>query len=116
LVRRICGACKAERHLSATEQEYLAGLAAPAPSSDAVWYAGKGCEACGGSGYAGRVGIHEVLEIDQEIRDVILTKASASTLRSVALNKGMVPMLMDGLQKAALGLTTVEEVLRMRYA
>jgi type II secretory ATPase GspE/PulE/Tfp pilus assembly ATPase PilB-like protein len=55
------------------------------------------------------------MEIDQALRDAILGKASASALREIAIRSGMVPMLEDGLQKATEGLTTIEEVLRMRY-
>ena len=76
---------------------------------------GRGCAKCRGSGYLGRAGVQEVMEVESEVREAILAKASATEIRKVAVANGMVPMLVDGLHKAAKGITTIEEVLRMRY-
>jgi type II secretory ATPase GspE/PulE/Tfp pilus assembly ATPase PilB-like protein len=116
LVRKICQGCVVRRSMREIERKSLETLIRPqclATLQDV--FIGKGCDACAGSGYRGRVGIHEVMEIDQALRDAILGKASASALREIAIRSGMVPMLEDGLQKATEGLTTIEEVLRMRY-
>ncbi len=77
-------------------------------------YRGKGCAVCHNTGYRGRNGIYEVLNIDEEIRKLIVKPEFAlGDLNEVAKKKGMVTMFEDGLRKAALGMTTVEEVLRV---
>ncbi|TRZ64690.1 MAG: type II/IV secretion system protein [Spirochaetia bacterium] len=77
-------------------------------------YRGKGCAVCHNTGYRGRNGIYEVLSIDEEIRKLIIKpEFSLSDLNDVAKKKGMITMFEDGLRKAALGMTTVEEVLRV---
>lgn len=116
LVRRICKGCKQEHTLSESERTSLSESIRPALLSKfKTFYSGKGCDACNSTGYHGRLGIHEVLEIDQPVRDAILEKASAVRIREIAIEHGMVPMIEDGFVKAADGLTTIEEVLRMRY-
>ena len=74
---------------------------------------GIGCDYCNGTGYHGRVRINEVMLVDDEIRDSFLRRASTSDLRKLAIKKGMTPMLIDGFNKAAMGITTVEEILRV---
>ncbi|MFH1188785.1 MAG: GspE/PulE family protein [bacterium] len=77
-------------------------------------FAGKGCDVCGGSGYRGRLGIYEVLNVDTDIRSAILDKnVSIESLRNSMRAKGAVTMFQDGLRKVAQGLTTIEEVLRV---
>lgn len=116
LVRRICEHCKEERPLSDAEAKSLSEVIPGMRfKPNAVFYTGKGCEKCGGTGYHGRAGIHEVMEIDTAIMEAILRKASASELRKIAIERGMVPMVVDGFAKAEAGVTTVEEVLRMRH-
>ena len=116
LVRRICKHCKEERAMTPAEAKSLSEvMPADLIRAHAVFYAGKGCDACGGTGYRGRAGLHEVMEIDNPVRDAILRKASANDIRDVAIKAGMVPIMMDGFHKAAQGITTIEEVLRMRY-
>jgi type IV pilus assembly protein PilB len=70
------------------------------------------CERCGGFGYQGRIGIYEMMIVGEEISDLILRRASADEVRRVAVEGGMIPLRQDGLLKAALGVTTIEEVLR----
>lgn len=79
-----------------------------------VLYRGKGCKACNGIGYRGRMGIYEAFEVDDEIR-AIISKGDVSMLElaEAAKKQGMVTMFEDGLRKAALGKTTIEEVLRV---
>ena len=76
-------------------------------------YKGAGCEACGGSGYKGRICINEVLVADDAIREAIVRKASAAELKNIAVAHGMVTMQEDGFAKAKNGETTFEEVLRV---
>lgn len=78
-----------------------------------LFYRGKGCSRCGHSGYKGRVGIYEVLEIDDEMMKKINERATATEIGDLARKKGMTTMLEDGLLKSKSGLTTIEEVLRV---
>lgn len=76
-------------------------------------YRGKGCEVCHHSGYSGRVGIFEVLEVTDALREAITTKQNASQIAQLAQNEGMITMLHDGLEKVRQGVTTLEEVARV---
>lgn len=77
-------------------------------------YAGKGCPACGGSGYQGRIGIFEVLNISENIRKIIISPDfSLDRLKKQATAEGMITMFEDGLRKVELGITTVEELMRV---
>ncbi|MFH1713146.1 MAG: GspE/PulE family protein [Candidatus Jacksonbacteria bacterium] len=79
-----------------------------------LFFKGKGCKRCGESGYKGRLGIYEIMEITDEIKNLIISKASASQIRKfVQEKKLMSSMLEDGLVKAKAGVTTIEEVLRV---
>ena len=78
-----------------------------------IFYKGKGCSECGGSGYVGRISINEVLVADEPIREAILRKASASEIKKIAMEHGMTTMLEDGFLKVQKGLTTIEEILRV---
>jgi len=76
-------------------------------------YQGKGCAQCQGSGFVGRVGLFELFEVDEDIRELIMQRRPASFIRSTAIMKGMKTMFQDGLAKAFMGETTVEEVFRV---
>ena len=76
-------------------------------------YSGKGCAQCQGSGFIGRVGLFEIFEVDEDIRDLIMQRKPASFIRSTAIMKGMKTMFQDGLAKAFMGETTIEEVFRV---
>lgn len=112
LVRRICGVCKEACPLTAAEKESLSESLPTPLSETAVFYRGKGCSECDESGYKGRVGINEVLVVDNEVRDAILKKASAAVIRQIGIKNGMTTMFEDGLKKAAAGQTTIAELLR----
>jgi type IV pilus assembly protein PilB len=71
-----------------------------------------GCKQCGGTGYKGRVGIYELMIVDEEVKEMILKRTSAGEIARTAERAGMVRLREDGLLKAARGITTVEEVLR----
>ena len=75
-------------------------------------FRGRGCERCSGTGYKGRIGLFEVMEIDDEVRELILSGGSAYELRQKALQNGMVSLRLSGLQKVRDGRTTIEEVMR----
>lgn len=77
------------------------------------FYRGKGCDRCNQTGYSGRVGVFEILEMSPAVRKLIMNRADADTIRQQAIQEGMVTMFQDGLHKALLGLTTVDEVLRV---
>ena len=116
LIRRICAQCKEEQTMSEAEAASLNEIIpADLLASHRTFYRGHGCEECNGTGYKGRIGIHEVLELTTAVREAVLRKATAAELRKVALEEGMVPMTVDGFLKAAAGETTIEEVVRMRY-
>jgi general secretion pathway protein E len=114
LVRTICTMCREEFEVSDSLEQSLKAvpLTNPVKAGERL-YTGKGCDACGGSGYRGRVSVNEVLIADAEIRDAILRKASASELRAIAIRNGMTSMLEDGFIKVRRGITTVEEILRV---
>ena len=116
LIRRICPDCKVEKKITSVEATSLSeSIPKEFLDTHKTFFEGRGCALCSGTGYRGRVGLHEVMEIDNPVREAILRKASANDIRDVAVAQGMVPMLIDGFHKAAKGLTTIEEVLRMRH-
>jgi type II secretory ATPase GspE/PulE/Tfp pilus assembly ATPase PilB-like protein len=112
LIRTICNACKEEVRLTDQEMESLKEINSEADITD-KYYKGKGCNVCSQSGYQGRVGIREVLEVNEEIRHLIMEKGSAQQIKEAAVRNGMTTMIRDGFLKAAKGITTVEEVLRI---
>lgn len=109
LVRRICPFCREARPPVEWEREYLAryGL-----SAEEVHY-GKGCRLCKGSGYSGRMALGELMLVDDALRDLIYKGASIIELREAAVAAGMEPLVKDGLRKALMGLTTLEELRRV---
>ncbi len=115
LVRKICEQCRQEKKLTPAERESLL-ISVPQHMLDKqIFYYGKGCSACNGTGFFGRLGIHEVLVIDKTVREAILQKATAGSIKALAVESGMTTMVEDGFQKAIKGLTTIEEVLRTLY-
>lgn len=113
LVRRICESCKetfeppqaALARLPESVRERAAG----------AWHRGRGCAACGGTGYRGRTSMNEVLVVGDAVRDLIGRRASAAAVRKCAREEGMSVMLEDGVRKAREGETTLEEVLRATH-
>ncbi len=76
-------------------------------------YKGKGCDKCGGSGYSGRIGIFEVLDVNEKISRMIMENVTDAEIRDVGMQQGMLTMIQDGFLKALEGVTTLEEVLRV---
>jgi type IV pilus assembly protein PilB len=109
LARNLCSACRAETKVSkATLAEHGFHVAAGISAFEAV-----GCRHCGGSGYKGRTGLYEVMPISDEIRSLVLQRASSAEVAEVAVGQGMRRLRDDGLDKVTQGLTTIEEVVRV---
>ena len=117
LIRKLCTKCARTRKLTSVEQESLKGLIPPNFFANFKEFAEPtGCSACNSAGYVRRVGIYEVLEISERIRHMIMRRETADTLRKTAIDEGMTTMLMDGLRKAASGVTSIGEVLRVIHS
>jgi len=113
LVRKICDRCKEPASLN---KQVLKSLKLEgAAAKEATFYHGRGCTACGGTGYLGRLPIFEFLVIDNEIRQKVTAGADESQLRATSRQKGYGGLLESGVNKALQGLTTAEEVLRVAY-
>jgi type IV pilus assembly protein PilB len=110
LVRRICSTCRAEvtydpavlRAARITEEQAAA----------TKFFRGEGCDACNGSGYAGRQGLYEVMPMTPELRKMILQGASTDELKKTAISEGMITLRDDGLLKVRKGITTLDEVIK----
>jgi len=111
LVRTICPHCKEDYKPSAKMLTEL-GIKASQLKKGKL-FRGRGCEHCINTGYSGRIGIYELLPMSPEIRKLIMDRADASQIKEAALSQGMKTLMMDGLNKAIEGITTVEEVLRV---
>jgi len=117
LVRKICEICKSTRII--TKDELLKNLPEEVigkyigDKNDVTIYQGVGCKICHATGYSGRIGVFEVLEITKSIRELIIKRQDADMISQKAIEEGMTTMLDDGLEKVLKGLTTIEEVLRV---
>ncbi len=110
LVRRICKECSAPAQYDDIELESLSTAHA---SLDGIKFMrGKGCDACNGTGYSGRAGLYEVMDMSPELRRMILKDASVAELREQAIEEGMLTLRMDGIKKIENGITTLEEVVK----
>jgi type II secretory ATPase GspE/PulE/Tfp pilus assembly ATPase PilB-like protein len=107
LVRVICPECK-EAYTPTGAALKEMGL-----KESVKFYKGKGCDHCKGSGYAGRTGIHELMVMSDEVKKLVVAKASALEIRKVAMAEGMVTLRGDGLNKVIKGITTPEEIVRV---
>ena len=114
LIRRICKDCKAEHHVPA---EALVEIGfSKEEAAQLKTYKGTGCPKCNNTGYKGRVGLYEVMEVTDEIRELILIGASSLELRKRAIEDGMITLRESGLHKIRNGVTTLEEVVRETVA
>lgn len=117
LVRQICSSCKGEEKVAVAEivkhfpqelvQKYFGA------KTDVVLHKGRGCKVCRQTGYLGRIGLFEVLEVTKNIRKLISEKVDSDVISKAARSEGMKTMLEDGLEKVAEGATTIEEVIRV---
>lgn len=120
LVRKICDHCRVS--LTVTQDELLKHLSIDTLNRHVIpvgknkevrVYKGEGCKHCHQTGYQGRIGIYEVLELTKELRQLVVEKQDSNVLLQKAIEQGFTTMLDDGMEKIAKGLTTIEEVLRV---
>jgi type IV pilus assembly protein PilB len=113
LVRRICEKCKEPMPY---DEELMRRLRiSPTEAASTVFYQGKGCSACGGTGYLGRLPVFEYMPIDTEMREKIVSAVPESELRALARSKGYGGLFESGVARMRAGLTTAEEVLRVTF-
>ncbi|MBX3359285.1 MAG: Flp pilus assembly complex ATPase component TadA [Phycisphaeraceae bacterium] len=112
LVRRLCAHCKSQ---SLPTDERAEFLRMQGMDPDGV-FVSVGCDRCRSTGYTGRVGIYELLSVDDQLRDIIARNPNVAEFRRLCIERGMVTLRDDGMRKVARGLTTVEEVLRVTEA
>ncbi|MFH2108170.1 MAG: type IV-A pilus assembly ATPase PilB [Chrysiogenia bacterium] len=110
LIRRLCSSCKSVGKIPA--QTLIEIGFTPEEAKAIQIFEPKGCDKCSNTGYKGRVGLFEVMELDDEIREMIMIGASTSELRQKAKEKGMLTLRQSGLEKIKQGITSIEEVLR----
>jgi len=110
LVRRVCSACKEPMEVPPSALMDIGFSERDAKS--VKLFKGRGCDRCSNTGYKGRVGLYEVMEVGEEVRELILSGASAVELRAKAIETGMLSLRGSGLQKIREGVTTIEEVVR----
>ncbi|KKQ37668.1 MAG: General secretory pathway protein E [Candidatus Levybacteria bacterium GW2011_GWC2_37_7] len=117
LVRKICEICRSTRTI--TKEDLLRNLPSEiinnyiGEKTTITIYQGNGCKICNATGYLGRIGVFEVLEVTKNIRDLITKRNDADVILQKAIEEGMTTMLDDGLEKVLKGLTTIEEGLRV---
>ncbi|MDX2146520.1 MAG: ATPase, T2SS/T4P/T4SS family [Planctomycetota bacterium] len=112
LIRRLCKECKAQEP---PDDELGQHLALQGLDPEFIWTA-KGCDRCRKTGYSGRVGIYELLAVDDQLRDTIARNPNVAEFRRLCIERGMVTLRQDGMRKVAAGVTTVHEVLRVTEA
>lgn len=121
LARKICAECKEEIQIADVEKKKIEEEIEKMPEKEQAeikqkglkFFHGKGCKNCGDSGYKSRIGLYEVLSINENIKEMILNKKPSSEIQAEAVKCGMVTMLQDGILKLADGITTVEEIWRV---
>lgn len=121
LTRKICQVCKYEVKVDELEVDEVRGHIKEMPEAvqlelnkkELAFYMGKGCDTCNGKGYRGRVGVFEVLNVTEAVRELILKRSSGASISKQAVSEGMVTMTQDGIVKALRGLTSLEEVWRV---
>jgi type IV pilus assembly protein PilB len=114
LARRICSSCK-EPYEAPAESLRKFGFEVENPREMVTLYRGRGCEVCRGKKYKGRLGLYELMKVNDEIRDLIIRRASVAEIRDSAKATGMQEIREDGLRKVLAGLTTPDEVRRVVF-
>lgn len=112
LVRRICPNC---REAYTPPEEAVAKFGLNLADTNIVFYHGRGCDHCKGTGYKGRSGIYEMMTVNENVRPLILRNAPTIEVKDAAIENGMVTLQEDGLRKVLEGTTTIEECLRVVY-
>ncbi len=113
LVRQICPHCKAPIEVS--EQELKDSALDPEIWRDVVFYEGKGCFECGGTGFRGRTAIHELLDLTEEIRELILERKATSHIRAAAKAQGMTTLRESAVERMREGITTLKEINKVTF-
>ncbi len=117
LIRKICDMCKTS--IIITQNDLAKNIPLDvikkhfSDKQEVRVYKGAGCKVCHGTGYSGRIGVFEVLEVSNPVKKLIVQKVESTIIAQQAIKEGMVPMLEDGLDKVVRGVTTIEEVLRV---
>jgi general secretion pathway protein E len=111
LVRKLCDTCKKSYSPEPAELEKL-GLTTN-PLKPYLFFRADGCPDCLKTGYRGRIGIYELLKIDDEVRSQILARMDSTTIKNHAIEKGLVTLRADGARQVLLGVTTTDEILRV---
>ena len=109
LLRRLCKECKEEQ---APSEDLHEVLQSHGMETDKMWVP-VGCDRCRNTGYSGRVGIYEMLTINDELRDIVARNPNVSEFRKICIDRGMISLRADGMGKVKQGLTSVEEVFRV---
>jgi type IV pilus assembly protein PilB len=109
LVRRICAKCRQTYEPPRTLRKALDRMGYQIEA----FYKGVGCRRCRNTGFSGRIGVHELLLVDDELRDAIVAGAAIGELRRIGMSKGMITLRHDGFRKVREGITTVEEILHI---
>ncbi|GAB6182059.1 GspE/PulE family protein [Desulfotomaculum defluvii] len=113
LVRKLCPFCREEYVPQRNSPEYL--FLGETPWQENLFYKPKGCVRCNQIGYRGRMAIHEVLQVNNSLRTLLAERALLDVLKKAAIQGGMTPLKIDGLEKARQGLTSIQEVMRVAY-
>jgi type IV pilus assembly protein PilB len=109
LVRKICPNCKEQYEPSHSIRRTVKGWT----GQELTFYRGLGCKKCRNTGFIGRIAIHELFVPDDRILDMITQNVPLKTLRAAAIENGMVPLHLDGIEKVKAGITTIDEILRV---
>jgi type IV pilus assembly protein PilB len=109
LVRRVCAKCREPYDPPRNIKKALERLGYPMET----FHRGVGCRRCRNTGFAGRLGIHEVLVVSDDLRDAVVADASIGDLRRIGLASGMITLRHDGFRKVREGITTIEEVIQI---
>lgn len=120
LVRKICNSCVESQPVSAEIKKLISAQMAligdaglKIKNIPKTFFRGKGCKVCGMSGFQGQIGIYEILEVDDSIKNLLLAQKSVSEVRKQAIKNGMTTMFEDGMKKVEKGVTTIEEIIRV---
>ncbi len=108
LVRRICPKCRERYEPPRTLRKTLERMGYPIEE----FFKGVGCRRCRNTGYSGRIGIHELVTISDDLRDAIVASESVANIRKIACDDGMITLRQDGFRKVREGITSVEEILQ----
>ena len=116
LLRTICVKCKEPYSPPKDAIKRLGMNLDVLDKSEVTFFRGRGCDACKGTGYKGRVGVYELMPVNEKVRELILARASSYAIREAAVEAGMRTLKDDAMEKILLGMTTLEESLRVIYA